>query len=608
MSQPDGVLRASAAEHLSDTLTPMLSIRNHGLEPYLRELARRTAAEHSAARDATDDPPDNFAHDLSAKDLEEARAGLTALCCRLLGMLLGEEEAQRHRLHGRLCLRVYPAQPVSALQCDGTNSTPSAASPPASTRLGAHCDATLFTLLWSDAPGLQVLDPVRAARSGWTVPDVVHFGIPFLGPVDCADDEEEGSPPELQDSHWATVEQPWSEGALLFSLGTAWDASGIGARELPNVRGAVLHRVATCAGQPARHSLPFLVDLAVVAEEEDPAAMAAEEGDDGAVTATGQWDAGVGRGAKGTAVAVAAAGPVAAVKAATAAPVVPPSPPPLPPLPPAFAALADRFPPPVRAIIVDGVEPSTVPFDALLDSLGLEPHYAEHSYAELRSLRLLRMARGLPPEPPLTHASDADLLRRPGALSPAACRALCDLVDSDARRSAAADSVDGAPDHQVDISSGAQLAELIGEADARALWQLAAEFRHARHHGSTPNSARHGAWSRRGDGGDGGGGGGGASPSATPESISPSEIFVRRYTPNTRPWIPFHCDRAACTINVSLADDACHDGGRLVAIIGGCAQAIERDEGEATVHSSRLCHAVSRMRAGVRYSLIVFVP
>ena len=30
------------------------------------------------------------------------------------------------------------------------------------------------------------------------------------------------------------------------------------------------------------------------------------------------------------------------------------------------------------------------------------------------------------------------------------------------------------------------------------------------------------------------------------------EIFVRRYTPNTRPWFPFHRDRSELTINVAL--------------------------------------------------------
>ena len=48
------------------------------------------------------------------------------------------------------------------------------------------------------------------------------------------------------------------------------------------------------------------------------------------------------------------------------------------------------------------------------------------------------------------------------------------------------------------------------------------------------------------------------------------------------------------------------EGGRLLGLIDGCVRAIERAEGEATVHPSCLLHGVSRMTAGVRYSLIIF--
>ena len=51
---------------------------------------------------------------------------------------------------------------------------------------------------------------------------------------------------------------------------------------------------------------------------------------------------------------------------------------------------------------------------------------------------------------------------------------------------------------------------------------------------------------------------------------------------------------------------ATHDGGDLVAICGGKVQTIPRAEGEATVHSSNLCHAVTAMTVGERFSLICF--
>jgi predicted 2-oxoglutarate/Fe(II)-dependent dioxygenase YbiX len=59
-------------------------------------------------------------------------------------------------------------------------------------------------------------------------------------------------------------------------------------------------------------------------------------------------------------------------------------------------------------------------------------------------------------------------------------------------------------------------------------------------------------------------------------------------------------------VNVALCDSATHDGGDLVAICGGKVQTIPRAEGEATVHSSNLCHAVTAMTVGERFSLICF--
>ena len=61
-------------------------------------------------------------------------------------------------LQGRLCLRAYPPA-----QDSDTNEQ--------FMRLGAHCDSTLCTLLWSDGPGLQILDP--AAASDWSCTEVL---------------------------------------------------------------------------------------------------------------------------------------------------------------------------------------------------------------------------------------------------------------------------------------------------------------------------------------------------------------------------------------------------------------------------------------------------
>ena len=60
------------------------------------------------------------------------------------------------------------------------------------------------------------------------------------------------------------------------------------------------------------------------------------------------------------------------------------------------------------------------------------------------------------------------------------------------------------------------------------------------------------------------------------------------------------------TVNVALSDDAAHSGGKLLAVCNGEVRALERDEGGATVHSSKLLHGVSKMTGGTRYSLILF--
>ena len=86
------------------------------------------------------------------------------------------------------------------------------------------------------------------------------------------------------------------------------------------------------------------------------------------------------------------------------------------------------------------------------------------------------------------------------------------------------------------------------------------------------------------------------------------DLFLRRYALEGRPWIAFHQDVSGVTLNVALSDDGAVTGelagGRLHAILGGRHRILTREEGEVTGHSDDLMHAVSMMRAGVRYSLI----
>ena len=240
-------------------------------------------------------------------------------------------------------------------------------------------------------------------------------------------------------------------------------------------------------------------------------------------------------------------------------------------LPPDFAAAAERMPGYARRILLDGN--------------GGESGESGSEQAALLIAALKASARGVTddraaPTPQTTARVDsaAPALRRPGsemlreehALSEGACRALRDAVD--ARRSVLKDSVDKAAEHQLNLSV-AELTALIGDDETQTLLALPARLK--------PSSD-------------------------APLPAFRVEIFVRRYSRSTRPWIQFHCDNALFTVNVACAPDARHEGGRLVCVVDDELQQLERDEGEATVHPSSLLHAVTSMTTGVRYSLICF--
>ena len=213
-------------------------------------------------------------------------------------------------------------------------------------------------------------------------------------------------------------------------------------------------------------------------------------------------------------------------------------------LPAEFAALARKFTPLVHSLVVDNASPSEIPLDALLCEIGIDPRQILSADNRVHTLRVER------------------------ALDAAACEALRGAVD--VMRTTRVDSVDGAADHQRPLSLE-ELESLIGARQAETLCSLPAAF----------------------------------SP-VHEQQMRPTEIFVRRYTGATRPWNPFHQDSAAVTINVALNNDAEYAGGRLLAVLNDQVASISRAEGEATVHDSRLLHAVSRMVSGVRYSLIMF--
>ena len=93
------------------------------------------------------------------------------------------------------------------------------------------------------------------------------------------------------------------------------------------------------------------------------------------------------------------------------------------------------------------------------------------------------------------------------------------------------------------------------------------------------------------------------------------DIFLRRYTATTRPFIPLHCDHAAVTLNVCLSGHendknpeagALQRGGQLVALHADSVRVLHRGEGEATAHTSALLHGVTRIHQGERHTMILF--
>ena len=221
-------------------------------------------------------------------------------------------------------------------------------------------------------------------------------------------------------------------------------------------------------------------------------------------------------------------------------------------LPSEFAHVAAAMPPCVRRLLVQGVDPQSVSLEELLDDLKLD------------TLR------------------EADVMGVPNVLNAATCAACRQLVDKECKTDV--DTVDGCPDYQVNVTYE-QLAGLIGSAAARSICvELPVAL-------CERNPSVH-----------------------RPEVVEElrrqklrMEVFLRRYTAESRPWIPFHSDRAALTVNVALSDESAHKGGRLLAALGDRLAAISRGEGEATLHDSRLLHAVSRTTGGARYSLICFL-
>jgi len=231
----------------------------------------------------------------------------------------------------------------------------------------------------------------------------------------------------------------------------------------------------------------------------------------------------------------------------------------LPPLSSEYAALAEAMPPLARSLVVYNADPQTCDAQKVLNELELVGWYADEPGLAVESV--------------------------PALLTADECAAARLALDDAARQRAEAgtvsrDSVDDAPDFQLSLTKEG-LTTILGAPAVEKMWAQAARCRDEMRIGMHVP----GTWSGR-----------------LPEA---HEIFIRRYSPLTRPWFPFHADRSKLSLNVALSDG--HVGGSLLAIYDGVVRRVPRAEGCGTLHPSALLHAVTRLCGGApRYSLIVF--
>ena len=160
----------------------------------------------------------------------------------------------------------------------------------------------------------------------------------------------------------------------------------------------------------------------------------------------------------------------------------------------------------------------------------------------------------------------------PAVLSVAQCTQLRRFFDNKIKDDAVVDNVDGCPDHQVNIHVN-KLRKLIGAAALERI--LAIPVTHL---------------------GD-----------DNAQTFSRIGVFLRKYQADGRPWMPFHADGNAYTVNIALNSDDEFVGGRLLALYQQGLHVVPRQTGNATCHAGSVYHAVSAMQAGTRYSLICFL-
>jgi len=161
------------------------------------------------------------------------------------------------------------------------------------------------------------------------------------------------------------------------------------------------------------------------------------------------------------------------------------------------------------------------------------------------------------------------LLTKEAALSVEQCETLRRHAEAH-MTSVTPDTVDDLPEYQVNLSADG-MRELLGRESTDALFRM-------------PEAI-------------------GAPRGEAAERI---DIFLRKYSPETRSYIAFHSDTCSYTLNIALSDESSLEGGKLLVLHDGALRNVSRRLGAAVLHAGNLVHGVSRIERGARYSLILF--
>lgn len=257
------VLREKARAALSDTVSPHFFIAGFGFEQNLQSALNvvRSAIAKESADSIDENAMSNHLQDNSMNrrhydmnsptgdlppELSSLKSSMHSLAMKLVRVLFCNDKDLEARE-----ITIDHNSPISVKWYKGTTNSES------ETRLGAHVDGNMFTLLWSNTPGLQVLRSDLEADAP-TPEDLMMYGMPLIGT---------GPARTYEDIDFVNVAPPEEyelEEVILFTVGRSWFSKSNPLTGGENQLGAscpVLHRVSFADQVEDRFSIPFLVNF-----------------------------------------------------------------------------------------------------------------------------------------------------------------------------------------------------------------------------------------------------------------------------------------------------------------------------------------------------------